>query len=190
MEKVVSFILLALLSTGIFAQETWEADKAHTQVAFAITHLGIADVEGVFRDFDITIENSGEDFSNASYDVEIDVSSIDTGIEKRDEHLKSADFFYVEEYPKMTFKSTSSEKISEGRYKVIGDLSLHGVTRTVPLHVWHRGTIENQKGEKIAGFQITGSIDRSDFNIGPGFPEPALSNEVRIRVNGEFKKQQ
>lgn len=189
MKKVFSFVLLAFLSTNIFAQTTWEADKAHSQVSFAITHLGIAEIEGLLKDFDAEIIASEEDFSDAEYNVEIDVSSIDTGIEQRDEHLRSADFFEVEKYPKMTFESTSTEKVSDGRYKVTGDLTLHGVTKPVTLDVWHRGTIEHpQSGEPVSGFQITGTIDRSDFNVGGGFPEPMLSDEVKIKVDGEFKK--
>lgn len=190
MEKVVSSFLLALLSTGIFAQTTWKADKSHSQVSFAITHLGISEVEGVFRQFDATIVTPTEqDFSDAWYEVEIEVASVYTGIERRDNHLRNEDFFHAEKFPKMIFKGATSEKISDGRYKVTGDLTLHGVTKPVTLDVWHRGTIENQRGETIAGFQITGSINRSDFNIGPGFTEPALSDDVRIKVDGEFKKQ-
>src|SRR5690606_5819092 len=126
MKKVFSLLFIAFLSTSIFAQSTWEADKAHSQVSFAIEHLGISEIEGLFRDFDISIDAAKEDFSDAKYNVEIDVNSIDTGIEKRDNHLRSADFFEVENYPKMTFVSNSSERVSDGKYKVTGDLTFHG----------------------------------------------------------------
>lgn len=188
MKKVFLFILFAFLSTGIFAQTTWTADKAHSQVSFGIEHLGISEIEGLFRTFDASIVTSKEDFSDASFDVTIDVNSVDTGIERRDNHLRNADFFEVETYPSMTFKSTKVEKVSEGKYKVTGDLTFHGVTKPVTLDVWHRGTITNDKGS-TAGFQVTGSIKRSDFNFGSGFPEAVLSDEVKIKVDGEFKKQ-
>lgn len=189
MKKVSLFVLFALLSTSIFAQTTWTADKAHSQVSFAITHLGISEVEGLFRDFEATIVASEEDFSDAEYNVVIDMNSVDTGIEMRDNHLKTPDFFDVEKYPKMTFESTSSKKVSEGKYKVTGDLTFHGVTKPVTLDVWYRGTIAHpQNGEPVAGFQITGTVNRSDFNIGAGFPEPALSDEVKIKVDAEFQK--
>lgn len=189
MKKVSLFVLFALLSTSIFAQTTWTADKAHSQVSFAITHLGISEVEGLFRDFEATIVASEEDFSDAKYNVVIDMNSVDTGIEMRDNHLRTPDFFDVEKYPKMTFESTSSEKVSEGKYKVTGDLTFHGVTKPVTLDVWHRGTIPHpQNGEPVAGFQITGTVNRSDFNVGAGFPEPALSDEVKIKVDAEFQK--
>lgn len=186
MKNVFSFILIAFLSATTFAQTTWTADKAHSQVSFGITHLGISEIEGLFTDFDASIVAGEEDFSDAAFDVSIDVASINTGIEKRDEHLRSPDFFDVAQNPTMTFKSNSIEGVSAGKYKVIGDLTLNGVTKPVNLDVWYRGTVE-QEATSVSGFQITGSINRSDFNIGPDFPEAALSDEVRIKVDGEFK---
>lgn len=188
MKKVLLFVFVAFLSTGMFAQNTWTADKAHSQVSFGITHMGIAEVTGLFRSFDANITTPEDGFENATYNVTIDVSSIDTGVERRDEHLRSDDFFGVEEHPEMTFTSTSSKKDGEDRYKVTGDLSLHGITKPVTLDVWHRGTITKDDGTEVAGFQITGTLSREDFNIGPGFPEPALSDDVRIKVDAEFTK--
>ena len=188
MKNIFSFVLIAFLSSSIFAQTTWKADPAHSQVSFGITHSGISEIEGLFDTFDATIEASEEDFSDAEFDVVIDVASINTGVDRRDNHLRSADFFDVEKYPKMTFDSKSIEKVADNKYLVNGDLTLHGITKPVALDVWYRGTIENPKsGELTSGFQITGTVNRSDFNIGPDFPEPVLSDEVRIKVDGEFK---
>ncbi len=190
MKKFFSFVFFAFLSSNIFAQTTWTADKAHSQISFGITHLGISEVEGLFRDFEASIVASEEDFSDARYEVEIDIASIDTGIERRDNHLRSSDFFDAENYPTMTFKSTSSKKVAEGKYKVTGDLHLHGMTKPITLDIWHRGTIKNPQSDGlISGFQITGTIDRTEFNIGDGFAEPMLSNKVSIKVDGEFKNQ-
>jgi polyisoprenoid-binding protein YceI len=188
MKKVLLIVFVAFLSTGMFAQTTWTVDKAHSQVSFGITHMGIAEVTGLFRSFDASITTPGEGFENATYNVTIDVSSIDTGVERRDDHLRSDDFFGVENHPEMTFESTSSSKAGDSKYKVTGDLSLHGITKPVTLDVWHRGTITKDDGTVVSGFQITGSISRKDFNIGPGFPEPALSDDVRIKVDAEFTK--
>jgi|25BtaG_2_1085352.scaffolds.fasta_scaffold03665_3 polyisoprenoid-binding protein YceI len=188
MKQLFSLLTIAFLSTGVFAQTTWKADKAHSQVSFGITHMTISEVEGLFNKFDATIEASEEDFSDAKYKVEIDVPSIDTGVEMRDNHLKNADFFDAEKYPKMTFVSTSSEKVGEGKYKVTGDLTFHGVTKPVTLDVWHRGTVKDQKGNLISGFAISGEVKRSDFNLGPDFPEAVLSDKVVIDVDAEFKK--
>lgn len=188
MKNVFSFILFAFLSSSIIAQSTWKSDPAHSQASFAITHMGISEVEGVFDNFDATIVASEEDFSDAEFAVDVDLTSIDTHVEMRDNHLKSADFFNVEKYPNMTFKSSSIEEIADNKYKVTGDLTFHGVTNPVVLDVWYRGTIETEK-DTTAGFQITGTINRSDFNLGTGFPEAVLSDEVKIKVDAEFKKQ-
>ena len=187
MKKTVTFFMAAFLSLGVFAQTTWKHDKAHSQVSFAITHLGISEVEGVFDTFDATIVSSENDFSDAVFAVSIETASVDTNVEMRDNHLKSADFFDVEKYPSMTFKSTDIEKVSENRYKLSGDLTLHGVTKPIVLNMWYRGSVEGKNGAS-AGFQFTGTINRSDFNIGPDFPETVLSDEVKIKVDAEFKK--
>lgn len=93
MKQVLSIVLIAFLSAGVFAQTTWKSDPAHTQVSFGITHMGISEVEGLFREFDGSIVSSKEDFSDAQYEISIEIPSIDTGIEMKDNHLKSADFF-------------------------------------------------------------------------------------------------
>lgn len=189
MKRILSIVLFAFLSTATFAQSTWTADKAHSQVSFAITHLGISEVEGLFRNFDASVVASEEDFSDAVFEVEIDMSSVDTGVEMRDNHLRNEDFFDVDNYPTMVFKSNTIEEVSDNKYKLTGDLSLHGVTKPVRLDLWYRGTVENpQNGDVISGFQVTGSIDRSDFNIGGEFSENVLSDRVKIKVDGEFKK--
>ncbi|MCM4161237.1 YceI family protein [Antarcticibacterium flavum] len=187
MKKGILFAFVALLSTGLFAQTTWTVDKAHSQVSFGITHMGIAEVTGLFRSFDASI-NTTNGLDNATYNVTIDVNSVDTGVERRDNHLRSDDFFAVEKHPELTFKSKSVKKDGENRYKVTGDLSLHGITKPVTLDVWHRGTITKDDGTQVAGFQITGEVSRQEFNIGPDFPEAALSDDVRIKVDAEFKK--
>ena len=187
MKKGLSFILFAFLSTTIFAQATWNVDKAHSQVSFGIIHMGISEVEGTFDEFDASIVSSEEDFSDGVFNVSINVASVDTEVEMRDNHLRTADFFDVEKYPTMTFKSTKIEKVSENKYKVSGDLTFHGVTKPVTLDVWYRGSVDNKKGT-VAGFQITGLLNRKDFNIANETPEIALSNEVKIKVDAEFKK--
>lgn len=190
MKHLFSFLFIALLASTTFAQTTWKADPAHTQVSFGVTHMGISEVEGKFNKFDGSIVASKDDFSDAEYEISIEVPSIDTGVEMRDDHLRSADFFNAEKYPKMTFKSTSSKKVGKGKYKVTGDLTFHGITKPVTLDVWYRGTVENpQNGDVISGFAISGSVNRSDYNLGPDFPEAVLSDKVILDVDGEFKKQ-
>lgn len=190
MKKFSFLILFAFLSTGVFAQTTWTADKAHSQVSFDITHLGIAEISGWFREFDVNIVANDKDFSDAKFNATVDVSSIDTGIERRDNHLRSDDFFGVENNPQMTYKGSSVEKVGDNRYKVTGDLTLNGVTKPVTLEALFQGSVVHpQSKEELVGFKVTGTINRSDFNFGGGFPAPMLSDEVKIEFNGEFKKQ-
>lgn len=188
MKKPIAFFLAAFLSMGLFAQTTWKSDKNHSQISFAVTHSGISEVEGVFDRFDATMVSSEKDFSDAEVEVTIETASIDTHVDMRDDHLRSEDFFNTEKYPTMTFKSTNIEKTSKNHYKLTGDLTMHGITKPVVLDMWYRGTIEGKKG-KVAGFQFTGELDRTAFNIGTGFPDAALSNEIQIKVDAEFKKQ-
>jgi len=187
--KKISFILSFLvISMGVFAQTTWKADPYHSKLGFTVTHLGIADVPGHFDKFDVTITSSKPDFSDAVVELTTDVNSINTRVEPRDNHLRSADFFDVEKYPTMYFKSNSIKKLSNNTYSLSGNLTLHGVTKPLTVTMVYRGTTANPnaKGAPVAGIQITATIDRSDFNVGNGFPPPMISNEVRIKADGEF----
>src|SRR5690606_30712836 len=187
--KKISFILSFLvISMGVFAQTTWKADPYHSKLGFTVTHLGIADVPGHFDKFDVTITSSKSDFSDAVVELTTDVNSINTRVEPRDNHLRSADFFDVEKYPTMYFKSNSIKKLSNNTYSLSGNLTLHGVTKPLTVTMVYRGTTANPnaKGAPVAGIQITATIDRSDFNVGNGFPPPMISNEVRIKADGEF----
>ena len=120
----------------------------------------------------------------------VDVNTINTRIDARDKHLRSADFFDVEKYPKMTFKSTSIRKTGDNKYELKGDLTMHGITKPVTVNMWHRGSIRKNEGQKMtAGLQFTATIKRSDFNIGSKFPAPMLSDEVTLKGDGEFVQQ-
>jgi polyisoprenoid-binding protein YceI len=183
------FILAFVLFTAAtaFAQTAWKSDKNHSKVTFGINHLGISEVTGLFKDFDATITSAKPDFSDAVLDLTVQTASVNTEVEKRDGHLKSADFFNAEKYPTMTFKSTSIKKVSEGKYKVSGDLTLTGITKPVIVDLWYRGTIENPNSKMpVTGFEVTGSVKRSDFNFGSKFTSPMLGDEVRIKADGEF----
>ena len=188
--KKLTIILSAVLVLAAFTTAgTWKNDKAHSQLGFTITHLGISDVSGTFNDFDVTVSSAKEDFSDAVFELKAKVASIDTRIEARDNHLKSADFFDAAKYSDITFKSTSIRKKGKNKYKLSGDLTLHGITKPVTLDLQYRGTTVNPMSKaNTAGFQLTGLIKRSDFNVGPGFPAPMLSDDVRIFASGEFAK--
>jgi polyisoprenoid-binding protein YceI len=191
MKKLTFILSLIILPASIFAQNTWVEDPAHSKLGFTVTHLGIADVPGHFGEYDVIINASKEDFSDAQIELTVQTASIDTRVEKRNNHLKSPDFFNVEKYPAMTFKSTGIKAVSKYKYELSGNLTLHGETKPVTVTMVYRGTIQNEmtQGNLKAGIQITGTIDRSEFNLGNGFPPPMISNEVRIKADGEFVKQ-
>lgn len=191
MKKLTFILTLLILPVSVFAQNTWVEDPAHSKLGFTVTHLGIADVPGYFGDYDVTIQTSEEDFSDARVELTVQTASIDTRVEKRNNHLKSADFFNVEKYPTMTFKSTDIKEVADDKYELSGDLTLHGVTKPVTVTMIYHGNIQNEmtQGNLKSGIQITGTIDRSEFDLGNGFPPPMISNEVRIKADGEFMQQ-
>lgn len=145
------------------ATETWLFDKSHSQVGFRIRHW-VTKVEGRFRDFEGRIWLDRVRPEDSRVDVTIQAASIDTGSEKRDTHLRSADFFDVEKYPTITFKSTKVTPKGKDLYEVTGDLALHGVTKTLTVPVRHTGFVNLGKQEK-AGFELTIPISRKDFGI-------------------------
>ncbi|WP_353182023.1 YceI family protein [Parapedobacter lycopersici] len=183
-------LLVCLASTVATAQQTWKADPNHSKITFMITHSGISDILGLFQQFDATISAAQPNFSDAAFTLTINAASINTEVKKRDDHLRSADFFDVEKFPELTFSSTGIESAGENRYKLSGNLTIHGVTKPVTMDLWYRGTNENpNNNSQTAGFQLTGVIKRSDFGVGPKFPAPMLSDEVRIQADGEFIRQ-
>jgi len=187
--KKLFIILTAFVALTAFTSlnNIWKNDPPHSQLGFTVKHLGMSDISGVFHDFDVTVTSLKPDFSDAVVELNAKVASINTRVEARDNHLKSADFFDVEKYPTMHFKSTSLKNAGKNKYKLTGDLTLHGVTKQVTMDLEHRGTVENPMSKKpTAGFQVTGVIKRSDFNLGNGFPPPMISDEVRIKADGEF----
>lgn len=184
---LASFLVLTAFTTAV---STWTNDDPHSQLGFTVTHLGIADVSGTFNDIDVTVHAAKPDFNDASFELTAKTASIDTRVEARNNHLKSADFFDAEKYPALSFKSTSIQKIGENKYNLTGDLNIHGVTKQVSMALLYKGTVENPMSKKqTAGFQITGTIKRSDFGIGGKFPAAMISDEVRIKADGEFAAQ-
>lgn len=190
MKKLVSLAVISFLSISLFAQQTtWKVDKAHSKLAFTVTHLSISDVDGSFKNFDATINAAKTDFSDAVFELSADVVSINTDMEMRDNHLKGPDYFNVEKFPKLTFKSTSIQKTGKNKFKLVGNLTIHGITKQVTLDLVHKGTIENPMNKKTtSGFQLTGTIKRGDFDLAPKTPSAILSNEVKIKADGEFTK--
>lgn len=189
MKKFIIMIAAALFGTAALAQTTWKNDKMHSKLQFTVTHLMVSDVEGGFGDFAVTIISAKPDFSDAKFQLTVNTASVNTGVDMRDNDLRSANFFNVSKYPEMTFTSTSIAPTSPGHYKLSGNLTLAGVTRPVTMDLWYRGTITNPMTKAAdAGFKLTGIIKRSDFNFGSKYGSSMLSDDVTIDANGEFAK--
>jgi len=162
--KLVVFVML-LVSSITFSQSKWAFDQSHTKIGFSVSHLVITDVEGQFKDYEGTVSVPGEGFENAKIDFTADIASIDTENEKRDEHLRSDDFFNAEKYPKLTFNSKSFKKVDGDNFKLIGDLTIRDVTKEVELDVTYNGTVKDPWGNTKAGFSLEGEINRFDYNL-------------------------
>ena len=137
----------------------------HSEVLFKIKHLVISTVTGTFRKFDGKATTEEEGFNNAKVHFTIDVKSIDTNQSMRDEHLQNGDFFSADLYPTINFESTSFKKISDSDYKMIGNLTLRGVTKPIELNVEYGGSGNNGHGVIKHGFEVTGIINRKEFGM-------------------------
>ncbi|MGP8215447.1 MAG: YceI family protein [Bacteroidia bacterium] len=167
----------------------WTLDKAHAKVGFTITHMLVSEIDGLFKDFDIKVSNAKEDLSDAEIEFTAKVSSIDTHNETRDAHMKKDDYFNVEKFPLIVFKSQSFKKLEGRNYELKGELTVMGVTKNIALEV--TGLIGEHPMTKktIAGFKVIGSIKRSDYGLAASVPGLALSDEVKIIANLEFIKE-
>ncbi len=144
---------------------TWQVDPTHSEVGFSVRHLMVANVRGRFSEVTADLQLGESDLTLSKVAVDVDVSSINTGTEPRDQHLRSADFFDVENHPKVSFKSSRIERVSDDRYRVIGDLEIRGATREVELDAEVRGPEKDPWGGERLGVTATTKIDRRDFGL-------------------------
>ena len=186
MKRISLSIVLILFAFTAFSQ-TWVLDPAHSRIGFTISHLTISRITGNFKQFDVKVVSTKADHSDAKIEVAAQIASINTDVEQRDTHLKSADFFDAQQYPTLNFKSTSIIRIKGKNYTLPGNLTMHGVTKPVVLNVTFNGTVINPMNKKeTSGFTITGSLKRSDFGIGPKFPESMVGDKVTLFASAEF----
>lgn len=171
----------------------WLIDPTHTEVLFKVKHLVISTVTGSFQKFDGSLTTSSDNFDGAEIEFSADVDSIDTNQADRDTHLKSADFFDAANHPKLTFKSKSFKKKSDHEFKLTGDMTIRGITKTIDLDVDFGGTIKDPWGNLKAGFEINGKINRKDFglqwNAATETGGLVVSDEVKLQLNVELAKQ-
>ncbi|MDA7803628.1 YceI family protein [Crocinitomix sp.] len=166
----------------------WVIDPSHSDVKFKVKHMMISSVSGHFDSFDASVETTSDDFKDAKIDVAIDIDSIHTKNEDRDNHLKSNDFFNAEQFPKMTFKSTGLDGD-----KLKGELSIRDVTKEVVLNADFNGFAVDPYGQTKAGFELTGEINRKDFGLSWDAITEAgnivVSDKIKLMVDAQFIKQ-
>jgi len=171
----------------------WVLDPMHSEVQFKVKHLVISTVTGFFKSFEGSFETVDEEFEGANISFSLDISSIDTTQEQRDAHLKSAEFFDADQYPKISFKSTSFTNTGGDNYKLEGNLTIKNVTKPVTLDVEFGGTATDFYGNTKAGFEITGKINRKDFGLTwDGVTEAGaivVGEDIRLTINAQFAKQ-
>ncbi|MCS7272519.1 MAG: YceI family protein [Fimbriimonadales bacterium] len=168
---------------------TYQIDPVHTFVLFRVKHLNTGFAYGRFNNVSGKIVVDERNPSNSSVEIEVDANSIDTGNARRDEHLRSPDFFNARQFPKLTFKSTRVRKIDNTTVEVQGNLTIRGITRPLTVRVTFTGKGRNQRGQEIIGFETTFTIRRSQFGITYGLQNNGLSDEVRVTVSVEAIRQ-
>lgn len=171
---------------------TWKIDKAHSEIKFKVKHLVVSTVTGQFNEFDAIVESDKPDFSDAKISFEAEVNSINTKNEQRDNHLKSADFFDAENHPKITFSSKSIEKKSDTDYKVTGEITIRGTKKEITLDVVYNGTVKGFGDVDVAGFEMTGKLNRFDFGLKWNTLTEAggvvVGEDVKIEIAVELNK--
>lgn len=174
------------------ASTTWNLDNSHSSVKFNLKHLVISEVEGNFKLFSGNVTSVNADFNNAQINFSVDVNSINTDNEKRDEHLKSDDFFNAEKFPAMKFSSTSFKKIKGNNYTLEGNMTIRDVTKKVKFAVVYGGTVKDPWGNIKAGFKATGKINRKEFGLKWSSLTEAggavVGDDVNMVINVELAK--
>jgi polyisoprenoid-binding protein YceI len=181
----LAVLLLGAESSAFAATETYAFDKAHTLVGFRIRHV-VTKVEGRFKTFDGTISVDRDNPAASKVELTIQAASIDTSVDARDKDLRSPNFFDVDKYPTITFKSTRVESKGNDLYNVTGEFSMHGVTKTIQVPVKYLGAGKMGKTEK-AGFEISMPISRKDYGVGAS--SPVVGDDVEINIQVEANKQ-
>jgi len=173
-------------------KELWKVDPSHSEIQFKVKHLVISTVTGSFTSYTGEVEANGDDFENAVVTFNADIDSISTNDEKRDNHLKSADFFDAEAFPKLTFESTLFEQIGDGEYRVKGNMTIRDKTEEVILNAVHGGTVKDHLGNTKAGFEINGVINRKKFGLTLDPVTEAgtvvVSDKIKLQMNVQLGK--
>lgn len=194
MKRHLPFVLalaLALPAAARAEKTTWNVDPSHTHTTFAVRHLVISTVRGEFQRTQGAVTLDEDDPTRSSVEVTIDARTIHTREEKRDNHLRSADFFDVENHPTITFRSTKVERAGEGRFRVTGDLTMRGTTRPVVLDATLTGPIQDMQGKARRGVHARTKLDRREFGLTYAKvveAGPVVGDEVTVEIDAELVK--
>jgi polyisoprenoid-binding protein YceI len=182
--------ILALAAPLALAQtSTWISDPNHSEVDFSITHLSISNVHGRFGNVAATLVYNEADVTKSTVKATIDIGAVDTGVDQRNTHLKSPDFFDAATFPTATFTSTGVAK-NGNKLTITGNLTVHGVTRPVVLDAeGPTGPVTGMDHKQHSGFPATTTISRSAFGIGPKFPPSMVGDEVKLTIELDVAKQ-
>jgi polyisoprenoid-binding protein YceI len=185
---ILQLIFLVAVTSFCAAQaETWQIDPAHSAVQFSVRHMGISTVRGQFQKVTGTVHYDAKDVSKTSLEATIDANSIDTRVDMRDKDLRGANFFDVEKYPTLTFKSKKAESAGEGKLKITGDLTIHGVTKEVVLDVeGPSAPIKDPRGNLHVGASATTKVNRNDFGVSGA--STMVGDDVTITLDVELTK--
>lgn len=186
MKYFLSLMILVVFSNQIIAQTNWNVDPMHSSITFNVGYLGISEVSGSFKKYSGAIKTNNADFSDAKINFTVDVASIDTDVEPRDNHLKSPDFFDAAKYPTMSFESSSFKKKGKNKYILEGNLSIKGLSKKVSFEVNYGGTAKDNYGNERVGMSLNAKVKRSDFQINGG--QGVVSDEVTFNLNFNFVK--
>ncbi|MEX1055762.1 MAG: YceI family protein [Rhodothermales bacterium] len=166
MRTSLAILILALVGLAFAGSDvvTFKPDKNHSRIGFKVRHLGIANVRGSFGEYDATVRFDPADISTLHAEATIEAGSIDTGVERRDNHLRSDDFFNAEEYPTIRFVSKEVRNVNGSEFELVGDLTIRDVTKEIVLEAEYFG-VGTQRGRQKAGFEAVGTVNRFDYNL-------------------------
>jgi len=188
MKKIALFFVATLFSVASFAQTKYNVDSYHSFLNFSVGHMGISFVDGKMDKYQGSLEMTNEDITSAKFNFTIDANSVNTGIDARDNHLRSADFFDTAKYNDIKFVSTSVKKDGKN-YKLNGNLTIKDVTKPVTFTLVYGGLLKDDgQGNQKVGFQATTTIDRTAFNIDYDPTGMGIAKDVKFIVNLEFTK--
>lgn len=189
MKKVVLSFVFALISMFTFAQNNWVVDYMHSSVNFNIKHMGISFVQGRFDKFDGKVSSEGANLNDAKFDFSVYPETINTGIEPRDKHLKSADFFDAQKFPVMRFEGVAISQEKGNNYTLKGRLTIKDVTKEIIIPVTFGGISKNQKGKEVMGLQAKFTVNRLDYNIKYDPTGAGVAKDVEVNLFFELTKE-